>query len=146
MRKKNQIFISYARSDSAEVEEIYERLSLAGFRPWMDKKDILPGEDFAFCIKQAIKHSNFFLACLSSNSVNRRGFIQREIKTALDLWEEKLNSDIYLVPVRLEPCEAPVSLSGFQWIDLFGSEKDDNWEKLLKALQTGARRTIKKKK
>ena len=103
----------------------------------MDAKDILPGEKWSSSIRKAVQRSDFFLACLSKNSVGKRGWIQREIKGALDIWQEKLDSDIYLIPVRLEDCEAPESLSGFQWVDLF---EEDGWTRLVKAIRVGIER------
>jgi tetratricopeptide (TPR) repeat protein len=135
-----QIFLSYARKDLAKVQEIYRTLSSAGFKPWMDVNDILPGESFEFSIRSAIRGSDFFLACVSSHSVNRRGLIQKEIKAALETWLEKLDHDIYLIPVRLEPCAAPDNLSSFQWVDLFGEDKDKGWVTLLNALREAAKR------
>jgi hypothetical protein len=132
-----QIFLSYAREDKEKVENLCQKLSDAGFKPWMDAKDILPGEKWSSSIRKAVQRSDFFLACLSKNSVGKRGWIQREIKGALDIWQEKLDSDIYLIPVRLEDCEAPESLSGFQWVDLF---EEDGWTRLVKAIQVGIER------
>jgi hypothetical protein len=43
---------------------------------------------------------------------------QREIKDALDILQEKPDSDIYLIPVRLEDCTASESLSELQWVNL----------------------------
>jgi hypothetical protein len=132
-----QIFLSYAREDKEEVESLYQELSDAGFTPWMDTKDILPGERWKSSIQKAIQRSDFFLACLSANSVNKRGWIQREIRGALDMWQEKLEDDIYLIPVRLEDCEAPERLRDFQWVDLF---EEDGWTRLVKAIQVGIER------
>jgi tetratricopeptide (TPR) repeat protein len=112
-------------------------LSDAGFKPWMDKKDILPGEDWESCIQRVIRRSDFFLVCLSINSVSRRGFLQKEIKYALDIWQEKLESDIYLIPARLEDCEVPESLRRFQWVNLF---EGDGWTWLVEAIQEGMKR------
>lgn len=64
----------------------------------MDQEDIYPGEQWQGSIERAIEHADFFLACLSTHAVSRRGFLQREIKAALDQWQEKLHSDIYLIP------------------------------------------------
>jgi hypothetical protein len=132
-----QIFLSYAREDKAEVERLYQKLSDAGFEPWIDTKDILPGEQWKSSIQKAIRRSDFFLACLSKNSVSKRGWIQKEIKGALDMWEEKLDSDIYLIPVRLEDCEVPERLRDFQWVDLF---EEDGWTRLVEAIQVGMER------
>ena len=137
MKATAQIFLSYAREDEEKVEKLYQKLSNAGFKPWMDKEDILAGEQWKSRIQQAIRHSDFFLACLSANSIDKRGWIQREIKQALDLWQEKLDSDIYLIPVRLEDCEATESLHDFQWVNLF---EEDGWTRLVKAIQEGMER------
>jgi len=53
------------------------------------------------------------------NSVNKEGYIQKEIKFALDKALEMPEGRIYLIPVRLEECEVPYSLSPYQWVDLF---------------------------
>jgi internalin A len=137
MEKPIQIFLSYAHLDKKIVADLYEKLTKEGFKPWMDTEDILPGENFRLAIEKGIRNSDFFLACLTKNSVDRRGFIQRELKEAHDLWKEKLDSDIYLIPVRLEECKAPENLQGFQWVDLF---EPNGWARLLKAIQEGIRR------
>jgi hypothetical protein len=134
---KPQIFLSYAREDEERVEDLYQELSNAGFKSWMDKKDILPGEEWELTIQKAIRRSDFFLACLSTNSVTKRGFLQKEIHLALDIWQEKLEDDIYLIPARLEDCEVPGRLRKFQRVDLF---KEDGWPRLLKAVKAGMER------
>ena len=137
MKATTQIFLCYARLDKGKVGDLYQKLSDAGFKPWMDKKDILPGEKWKSSIQKAVRRSDFFLACLSANSVNKRGFLQKEINDALDIWREKLDSDIYLIPVRLESCEVPESLRDFQWVNLF---EQNGWTRLVKAIQVGMER------
>ena len=136
-----QIFLSYAREDKEEIESLYQKLSDAGFKPWVDTKDILPGEQWKSSIQRALQRSDFFLACLSKNSVNKRGWIQKEIKEALDIWQGMLDSDIYLVPVRLEDCDAPDRLRDFQWVNLF---EEDGWTRLVEAIQMGIERRAEK--
>jgi hypothetical protein len=137
-----QIFLCYAREDEGKVESLYQRLSNAGFKPWMDKKDLLPGERWVYCVHKAIRCADFFLACLSANSVKKRGFLQEEIKYALDVWKKKLEYDIYLIPVRLEKCEAPESLREFHWVNLF---EEDGWVRLVKGIQAGMKRLAAEK-
>ncbi len=115
------IFLSYAREDRGKVEDLYERLRCEGFRPWMDTKDILPGERWRLSIKKAIKQANFFLACVSNHSINKRGLTQTEVRMALEISSTMLDNDIYLIPVRMEACEMPEKLKRFQWIDYFGT-------------------------
>jgi hypothetical protein len=132
-----QIFLCYAREDEEKVENLYQKLSDAGFKPWMAKKDLVGGEIWQLSIQQAIRRSDFVVVCLSAISVNKRSFVQREIKDALDIWREKLESDIYLIPVRLEDCEVPESLREFHWVSLF---EEDGWTRLVKAIQVGMKR------
>jgi hypothetical protein len=72
--------------------------------------------------------------CLSAQSVAKRGYVQREVKRALELWDEKLENDIYLIPARLDNCEVPPSLSKFQWVDLYD---EYGFSRLIKAIEAG---------
>lgn len=132
-----KIFLSYARTDEEMVENLYSQLRLAGFAPWMDTMDILAGEDWRQSIEKAIRESHFFLACLSRHSIDKRGWVQREIRIALEMWQERLHSDIYLIPVRLESCVLPDKLRQFQWVDLY---EPQGVTQLTKAILEGMRR------
>ena len=129
-----RLFLSYARQDRDRVLPVYRALVDAGLTPWMDVEDILPGERWETSIQRAIRASDFCLVFLSANSVAKRGFVQKEIRQALEIWQEMLDSDIYLIPVRLEPCEAPESLVSFQWVNLY---EEGGWPRLLAAIQAG---------
>jgi hypothetical protein len=129
--------LSYAKEDRDRVEELYDKFTDEGYKPWMDQRDLFPGEKWKLKIEQAIRQSDFFLAFLSTNSVTKRGYIQKEIKRGLEIWEEKLDSDIYLIPVRLEECIMPDSLSQVQWVNLFDA---NGWNMLLKAIEIGMQR------
>jgi formylglycine-generating enzyme required for sulfatase activity len=130
--KDNQvrIFISYAREDSARVKALYQQLADAGFQPWLDREHIIPGQQWEPVIKRALKQSDFVLVCLSATSINKRGFLRREIKQALEQAGDMLEEDVYLIPARLDDCEVPDILEHLQWVDLF---EDYGWEDLLGA-------------
>ena len=49
-----QIFLSYAKQDKEKVENIHEKLSAAGFKPWMHSKNIHGGETRKFSVQRAI--------------------------------------------------------------------------------------------
>lgn len=132
------VFLCYAAPDRASVADLYDQLGSSGLVPWMDHKCINAGEQWQPAIRRAIRACDFFILCLSRNSVNRRGFMQREIRMALEIWEEKLEEDIYLIPVRLEECEiTDVRIQVLQWVDLF---QPDGYARLLRGIQTGIRR------
>src|SRR5215813_3238375 len=137
MNATAQIFLSYAREDKKKVEALYQKLSAAGFKPWMDTQDILPGEKWQVSIQKALQRSHFFLACLSVTAVSKRSYIRREFRDALEKRQEMLESDIYLIPVRLEECEVPEDLGEHQWVDLF---EEDGWTRLMRALEIGMER------
>ena len=97
-----RIFLCHAREDKAQVREVYHRLrAIEGFEPWLDEKDLLPGQDWAYEIKQALKTSDFILLFLSRASGAKRGYVQREMKLALDALQELPEGTIHTIPVRL---------------------------------------------
>ncbi len=126
------VFISYSRFDAPLVKHMYQTLKLSGYKPWMDIEDILPGQDWYKQITSAINESSIFLACLSKNSINKRGMLQVELKEAFRVWQGKLTDDIYLIPVRLEECKVPEELSKFQWLDLYDN---NGFPKLFSAIR-----------
>ena len=135
MPDKVKIFISYARVNAEPVAEIYRRLKAAGYDPWIDSEDLLPGVKWKDAIIKAVREADLFLLCISSQSSNRQGFIQREIKIAFDQLEEKTSDHIYFIPVRLEQCDLPEKVEDFQCVDWF---LNGAWEKLEKALRIQA--------
>jgi len=69
-----QVFISYAREDYEIAERLYVDLGQQdGVRPWMDRKDILAGQN----CRLAIQKSSYFLALHSSNSVSKKDMFRR---------------------------------------------------------------------
>jgi hypothetical protein len=131
---KRKIFLSYLRVNKVEVLKLYKKLSDAGFAPWMDVKDIRPGQTWPVTTKRAIDTSDFFLACLTKGSVDSEGFFKQELAWALDN-KKKRESGIYLIPVRLEDCETPTSLKKLQWLNLY---ERGGWDRLLETLQVSA--------
>ncbi|MCP4106377.1 MAG: TIR domain-containing protein [Desulfobacteraceae bacterium] len=58
--KKKKVFISYAREDIEVAERLYSDLNNAGLKPWMDEKDLLPGQNWELTVTNAIRKSSFF--------------------------------------------------------------------------------------
>ena len=114
-----RVFISYAREDFEQVSSIYAYLKTVGCVPWMDHFDLLPGQNWEAEIKRALETSDFVLICLSPASVNKRGYVQKEVKTALQLLSEIPENQIFLIPARLKECQVPDSLKRQQYVDLF---------------------------
>lgn len=112
-----QVFISYANPDQKRVTPFFEFLDREGFKVWFDIKSLRPGQNWDFEIKRALDKSNIIIVFLSKNSIDRRSYVQREIKIAISKLEEKLVDDIYIIPVLLdEDILIPSQLKGIQAI------------------------------
>ncbi|MCP4107087.1 MAG: toll/interleukin-1 receptor domain-containing protein [Desulfobacteraceae bacterium] len=122
MESNIKIFISYANEDYEIAKRLYDDLKASGIMPWLDKENILPGQNWKDEINKAIKNSSHFLMLLSSNSVSKRGYVQKEKMIALELLDEIPIGNIYVIPVRLDGSK-PVDekLQNLQWVDLFPS-------------------------
>jgi hypothetical protein len=129
-----RIFLSYAREDEAQVRGVYRRLTEAGFDVWMDKINLLPGQRWQQEIPQAIRHSDFILIFFSKNSVEKRGYIQREFRLALDTLEEMPPDAIHTIPIRLDDCQIPEQFRPLQWSDL---SEEGEFDRIVRALRLG---------
>jgi len=115
-----RVFIAYVKEDAAQAERLYEVLEAAGFRPWMDVRQLLPGQNWPRAIESAIEASGFFVACFSQNSVNKVGGFQAEIRYALECARRVPLDEIFVVPVRLDACRLPRSIQReLHYADLF---------------------------
>ena len=115
-----QIFVAYGKEDAPLVRRLCDALEGVGFNAWMDERKLLPGQNWPRAIESAIESSDFFLACYSENSVNKKGGFQAEIRYALDCARQIPLEEIFIVPVRLTPCRVPRSIQReVQYVDLF---------------------------
>lgn len=130
-----KVFLCHGSEDKPTVRTLYYDLLTCGVEPWLDEENLLPGQDWKYEIRKAVRESNIVIVCLSRTSVNKTGFVQNEIKYALDVADEKPEGSIFLIPARLEECSLPDRLSGRQWVDLF---QENGFERLLKSLQAYA--------
>jgi TIR domain len=83
-------------------------------------------------IGRALRKSDIVLVCLSQNTVMKTGFVQRELKEAIDAATERPEGQIFIIPARLDECSLPESIQAWQWVDLF---RKDGFDRLLHALE-----------
>ena len=143
MKTPIRIFLSYSSKDKDKVEEIYNRLIEEGYFPWMDKKSLYPGDLWAKAITKSIQQSHFFIACLTNNSVDSKCYLKKEIKLALEVLQTRRKKNIFIIPIRFEPCEVPKILSQFHWVDLYN---EGGWEKLFHTIRLKVQQQAEKKK
>jgi hypothetical protein len=132
-----KVYISYAAQDEPAARKLYDALKGQGWiDPWLDRVNILPGQDRDVEIPQAVRASDTFVICLSGY-FKQAGSQQRELRIALDANMEQPEGEIFMIPARLEDCEIPHNLRRFQAVDLF---TDTGFEKLIRALRLDAQR------
>ena len=114
-----RVFLCHASQDKPAVRRLHRYLKQHGIEPWLDEIDLLPGENWEVEIPRAIDVSDVILVCLSKNSINKEGYVQKEISFALDKALEKPEGTIFIIPAKFEDCEVPKRLNRYQWVDLF---------------------------
>jgi TIR domain/Effector-associated domain 1 len=118
-RAGGRIFLCHALEDKPAARDLYDKLRADGLNPWIDDRDIPPGTDWNAEIRRVIRHSDYFLALISTESVNKRGYAQREIVRALSTAEEMPEGKAFIIPVRLDDCQVPDRLATWQYVNLF---------------------------
>ncbi|MEW6030419.1 MAG: TIR domain-containing protein [Chloroflexota bacterium] len=134
--RKLRVFLCHASQDKHVVRELYRRLDDEGWiDPWLDEKKILAGQDWDLEIQKAVRGSDVILVGFSKASVNKEGYVQKEIRLALDVAEEKPEGTIFIIPVRFENCLLPLRLSIYHWVNYF---EPDGYRQIIKSLQSRA--------
>ncbi len=115
-----KVFLGYVEEDRNLVDRLYDDLEARGVSPWLDRRKLLPGQNWPRAIEEAIETSDFFIACFSRLSVRKKGSFQAEIRFALDCARRVPLDEAFLIPVRLDECAVPGKIRReIQYIDLF---------------------------
>lgn len=117
--RKLRVFLCHSKNDKPKVRKLYNRLIADGFDVWLDEVKLMPGQDWELEIQKAVRSSDTVIVCLSKTASTKEGYIQKEIRFALDIADEKPEGTIFLIPTRLEECDVPNRIRRYQWIDLF---------------------------
>ena len=121
---KPRVFIAYVEEDVAAAKKLYAAFERDGFRPWLDKKKLLPGQNWPRAIEHAIQTSDFFVACFSCRSTTKRGSFHSELRFALSCAAQVPLDEIFFIPVRLDDCIVPRNIAcKIQYVDVF-----PNWD------------------
>ncbi|MCC7117924.1 MAG: SUMF1/EgtB/PvdO family nonheme iron enzyme [Anaerolineales bacterium] len=130
-----KVFLCHASADKPKVRELYRALKRRGVQPWLDAEDLIPGQNWEVEIPKALHSSDAIIICLSPNSVDKEGYVQKEIKFALDKAMEMPDGRIFIIPARLEECELPFSLKKYHAVDLY---EKAGYTKLMQSLKLRA--------
>ena len=74
-----RVFLCHSSNDKPAMRELYQKLRAESWiEPWLDEEELYPGEDWDLAIEKAVEASDAVLVCLSNNSINKRGYVQKE--------------------------------------------------------------------
>jgi hypothetical protein len=137
-----RVFLCHSSNDKPVVRELYQRLREEDWiDPWLDENKLYPGQDWNFEIEKAVEEADIILVCLTKNSVNKEGYVQRELRIVLDLADYKPEGTLFVIPVRLEECDPPRRLRSWQYADYFPEgERDAAYQRMLVSLRMRAKR------
>lgn len=135
-QKTLKVFMCHSSDDKPVVRKLYQRLSKeAWIEPWLDEKKLDIGDKWDIEIEKEVKKSDVVIVCISTNSITKEGFVQKEIKFALDIADEKPDGTIYIIPLKLERCDVPGRLSSWHWGNYY---EKGSYKKLLHSLKKRA--------
>jgi hypothetical protein len=105
---KRQVFISYVKDNSTQIDILCDSFTKNNMEYWRDKKDIDPGKFWKEAIKVAINNGAFFLACFSKESIERKEtYMNEELLEAIEIFRTKKYDSGWFIPIKLSQCEIP---------------------------------------
>jgi hypothetical protein len=134
-----RVFLCHSSADKPAVRELYQKLRAEPWiQPWLDEEELYPGQDWNMEIEKAVEAADAIIVCLTKNSINKEGYVQRELRIVLDFADYKPEGTIYILPVRLEECQPPRRLRTWQCADYFEGKREHAFERLLVSLKKRA--------
>jgi hypothetical protein len=132
-----KVFLSYAQMDAQAVARVADDLRQQGVELWLDRQDLVAGDEWLPQIEAAISKADFMLVFISTASLNS-AWVQREYQVAFQ--SQAKTGGTRLIPVLLERVKLPPFLAAIQYVDLTESYVD-GIRQILHALQmpTGPR-------
>ncbi len=128
-------FLCHAKEDKESVEAVGSKLLEDGFLTWYDDKDLRPGDDWQAVIEREISGCDFFLAFLSSKSLSKIGYVNRELRYAMQQRELRPLGVRFILPVLIDECTLPRELSHLHFVRLWEA---DAYEKLAQTMTSEA--------
>ena len=134
-----RVFIAHSSDDKPIARFLYHVLRLDGFDPWLDEEKLVGGQDWEHVIAEEIEASDIFLALLSDHAVGKKGYVNKELRIAIDAALKLPSNEIYIVPIRYGDLEIPRNLSNLHFV-----AADVGFEKLA-SLYSKIRRSLLEK-
>lgn len=126
-----RVFLSYTHSDLQHATAIRDEIASNGHDVWLDTHKLLPGQDWKHEIRAAIRQAEAVALLLSPRSVTKVGYVQKEIRLALDAADERPTGSVFILPLRVGKVEIPDRLAHLQCVDFENAEWSRKLEQAL---------------
>ncbi|MBI4840385.1 MAG: toll/interleukin-1 receptor domain-containing protein [candidate division NC10 bacterium] len=87
-RERRRVFLIYAREDLEAARRLAGELREYGFNPWLDVEEITAGQVWQKAVIRALEESVVALVLVSQH-LAKKGFVQEELKVALETLQER---------------------------------------------------------
>jgi hypothetical protein len=127
----HDVFISYSSKDTPTADAVCNGLEAVGIRCWIAPRDILPGQQWARAIIEAIHSSRLMVIVLSTHS-NASEQVLREVERAV-------HGVIPIIPFRIEEFDLAAALEYYlstpHWLDAMTGPLEQHLDQLVTTAQ-----------
>jgi protein arginine kinase len=128
------VFLSHSSRDNEMARALAERLKGDGLEVWLDDWMIQPGDSIPLAIEQGLERSRTLVLLMSQSASGSEWVtLERHIR----LFEDPLNRERRLIPVRLDDSPLRPMLKHLSWID-WRAPSPVEYARLLAACRRGA--------
>jgi hypothetical protein len=113
--KEFDVFLSHNSVDKPWAIRIKEALESRGFKVWLDRDEIRPGDLFVGALEAGLENSKTVALLVSPESI-QSGWVKEEYSRALSLAQLK-TQPLQLIPVVLRETDLPGFLASRNWVD-----------------------------
>jgi TPR repeat protein len=127
----HDVFLSYSSQDKFAADAACAVLERNGIRVWMAPRDILPSDEWAEAIINAINSARVMVLVFSGNS-NDSKQVRSEVERAI-------NKGLPIIPFRIEDIQPRGSMELFlgaaHWLDAFSKPEEQHLDRLTEVVR-----------
>lgn len=152
-KEEVRIFILHSSVPRASLDFLYEQLTSSGYRPWIDMRDVLPGQSIISSVFEALSESDILLYCFSNEQVDKES--QKTDSSVISAVNTYAGQAPYVIPVNFGNSEVvdvpPIfqrDITSLKWLDYQDAhsfnkliEAIEHWKKSRSARDIGHKRT-----
>ncbi len=134
-----KVFISHAQTDDALARKVATVLEAAGLDVSNDKADILPGDNWADKVAQALRESEAMVVLLTPEAL-RSHWVRHDIEYALGQkgYHKRLIPVLATTPEKIAQEDIPWILRRLNMLELPDSDQDSSLKQIAQAVLDAA--------